>query len=154
MAFSVFVSYSTRDLQTANALKSHIEHVGASAFIAEYSLAPGSPLSPDILQAIKNCDLFLLLWSSNAKTSEWVPQEIGAAKASGKAIMPVVLHAGLSLPGFINDLKYLPLYKDTQTAVDWLRGHIFSKVEAKKQSDALVALGVSAAIIFILTRGK
>jgi hypothetical protein len=154
MAFAVFVSYSTRDLQTATTLKVHIEHVGATAYIAEYSLAPGSPLSPEILKAVTNCDLFLLLWSSNAQASEWVPQEIGAAKASGRSIMPIVLHPGLSLPGFINDLKYLPLYKDTQAAVDWLRRHIFKKVEKKKQGDALIALGVSAAIIFILSRSK
>ncbi len=145
MAYSVFISYSTRDLATATTLQQWIEYAGATAFLAQYSAVPGTPLSEEIIRAIKGCDLFLLLWSGNARASEWVPQEIGMAKGTLKPIMPVVLHDGLELPGFIKDLKYLDLYKDPQAAVEWLHSHVVGLIK-KRDSDRLVVLGVVGAI--------
>ena len=153
MAYSVFISYSTLDLATANALRDWIHSAGAEAFLAEYSVSPGRPLADVIVSAIKQCDLFLLLWSHNAQASEWVPQEIGIAKGAQKPIMPVVLHAGLQLPGFIKDLKYLPLYKDAQAAVQWLHAHVTERIK-KKEVESLVALGVVGAIVIALFSGK
>lgn len=153
MAYSVFVSYSTRDLGTANALKAWIAHAGAQAFLAEYSVVPSAPLAAEIIRAIKQCDLFLLLWSSNARGSEWVPQEIGLAKGADKPIKPVVLHEALELPGFIRDLKYLALHKDPQAAVRWLHDHVVGRIQ-KKEQDRWVALGVVGAIVLVLLGGK
>lgn len=149
MAYSVFISYSTRDLATANSLASWINHAGASAFIAEYAVAPGGPLSHDILSAIKGCDLFLLLWSDSARGSEWVPQEIGVAKGADKPVMPVVLHAGIELPGFIRDLKYLALYQNPQAAAEWLHAHVVQQIDAKNRS-AWGAMAVVGAIVLAL----
>ena len=164
MPYSVFVSYSTRDLETANALHAWIAHAGASVYIAEYSTVPGTPLSTEVLSAIKQCDLFLLLWSSNAQRSEWVPQEIGAATAASKSIMPVVLHAGIELPGFIRDLKYLALYQDPQAAAHWLHDHVLQRVtekvevtkKAQGEKDQWMMLGVAGAILlaFALSDGS
>src|SRR5260370_39536672 len=67
MGYSVFISYSTRDLPTANSLREWITYAGAQAFLAEYSVEPGRPLADDIIQAIRGRDLFLLLWSHNAR---------------------------------------------------------------------------------------
>lgn len=153
MAYSVFVSYSTRDLATATALRDWIVYAGAEAFLAEYSTTPGQPLSERILQAIKGCDLFLLLWSSSARGSDWVPQEIGVAKGASKPIMPVVLHHGLDLTGFVKDLKYLPLYKDPNAAAQWLSSHV-AALKKDKEVKGLLALGVAGAILFALSSGK
>ncbi len=153
MAYSVFISYSTRDLTVATNLQEWINYAGATAFLAEYSVIPGTSLAENIIRAIKGCDLFVLLWSHNARGSEWVPQEIGIAKGAGKPIMPVVLHDGLELPGFIKDLKYLALYKDPQAAVEWLHSHVAQRV--KNKTDGLVALGVVGAIMLaLLASGK
>src|SRR5690606_1008619 len=105
------------DLATASALRTWIQHAGAKAFIAEYSVSPSQSLASAIEAAIRRCDLFVLLWSGNAAQSSWVPQEIGIAKGLMKPILPIVLHAGASPPAFIGDLKYLPLYPDPNAAV-------------------------------------
>lgn len=154
MPYSVFVSYSTRDLARATQLRDLIARAGATPYVAEYSTRPGLALSAEILQAIKTCDLFLLLWSTDARHSDWVPQEIGVAKGTGRSIMPVVLHPGLSLPGFINDLKYLALYNNPSAALAWLQDHVFAQARKKEQTDALVLLGVGAAILFVLSQAK
>lgn len=149
MGYSVFVSYSTRDLATANSLASWINHAGAFAFIAEYAVEPGRPLGQDIIGAIKSCDLFLLLWSDSARGSEWVPQEIGVARAANKPVMPVVLHAGIELPGFIRDLKYLALYQNPQAAAEWLHSHVVQQIDAKNRN-AWGAVAVVGAIVLAL----
>jgi hypothetical protein len=153
MAFSVFISYSTRDLANASALSTWVASAGAQPYLAEYSVAAGQPLAANILAAIKNCDLFLLLWSQNARDSDWVPQEIGIARGAGKPIMPVVLQQGLALPGFISDLKYLAVYKDPTTAVQWLYQQVAARVK-QKDANALVAVGVVGAILLLLAAKK
>lgn len=153
MAFSVFISYSTSDLVSATALRSWITAAGAQAYLAEYTLLPGLPIAEEIATAIRNCDLFLLLWSLNARSSEWVPQEIGVAKGAGRAILPVVLQPGVALPGFIRDLKYLDLYTDPMTGVQWLHDHIAALVK-RKGDGALVAAGVIGALLLLLTTAE
>ena len=154
MPYRVFVSYSTRDLAIASHLRDLILGIGATAYVAEYSTKPGTVLSGEILQAIKVCDLFLLLWSTDARHSDWVPQEIGVAKGASKPIMPVVLHPGLALPGFIGDLKYLPLYENPSAALGWLEQHVFAQARKKEQSEAWLLLGVGAAILLALSQKK
>lgn len=149
MSYSVFISYSTRDLANATALHGWVVAAGASPFLAEYSVAPGQVLAADIISAIKGCYLFLLLWSADAKGSEWVPQEIGIARGAVKPIIPILLHQGLELPGFIKDLKYLALYKDQATSVQWLYDTLVARVKQKEQN-AKVVLGVAAAAVLLL----
>jgi hypothetical protein len=101
-------------------------------FIAEHSVAVCQPLSETISQAIAECDLFVLLWSTNAKASEWVPQEIGKAHSLHKTILPLVFEEGLELPGFINGLKYLPVFRDPQVAMAQVQGFIVNKFQEKQ----------------------
>lgn len=149
MAYDVFISYSTQDLGIATRLRDWITAAGAKPFLAEYSLVPGRPLGADILQAIQQCNLFLLLWSQNAARSEWVPQEIGAAKGANREIMPVVLQPNVRLPGFLKDLKYLDLSKNPDTAIGWLHGHMAERVSSHQVGTAL-GLGIAGAILFAL----
>jgi hypothetical protein len=73
---------------------------------------PSQVLNQQIELAIRNCDLFILLWSQDARASDYVPQEIGIAKGCNKVILPVVMEEGVSVPGFISDLKYLPAHRN------------------------------------------
>lgn len=152
MAFRVFVSYSTRDLALATHVKQLLESSGATVFVAEYSLLAGANLTPDILQAIKDCDLFILLWSDNAKASEWVPQEIGAAKVLGKPVIPVLLHPGANAPGFLQGLKYLPLHSNPERALAWLHQHVASKVQEKAQGQ--LWLGIAGVVLWVIAQSK
>jgi hypothetical protein len=107
MALKVFISYSTKDFLTVNFVQSLLASAPVEVFVAEYDVPSGTPLSPAIITAIKQCDLFILLWSVNSKESEWVPQEIGIASSDNKQIIPVVLQSGLSLPGLFGTLNIL-----------------------------------------------
>jgi len=154
MAYRVFVSYSTKDLRLVDIIKSLLERPGIEVFIAQYSITAGAQLMPEILSAIKRCDLFLLLWSPNAKQSEWVPQEIGVARGLDKPVIPIMLKKGVDAPGFLRDLKYLPLYSEPEQALKWLQKHAFCNAKAKSENDMLVALALTGGILWILSQSK
>lgn len=152
MTYKVFISYSTKDLPIVEHVRSLLQHSSIEVFVAEYSLAPGQSLPAEIITAIKNCNLFILLWSRNSKESEWVPQEIGIATSEKKPILPAVLHPDISLPCFIRELKYLPVYKNPEGALSWLRANVFERAQKKEQTDGLVWLGLGAAVIWLLSQ--
>ena len=152
MALKVFISYSTLDLPIVDFVQSMLGGTTIQVFVAQYSVTPGQPLSVPIVDAIKQCDLFLLLWSKNSKASDWVPQEIGIAKAANRKIMPVLLNSGLALPGFISDLKYLDVPKDPRAAFTWLRDNIFAQANEKQNQEAIAWLAIGGALLWLLSK--
>ena len=152
MAFRVFISYSTRDMALVNHVKHLLEDSSIEVFVAEYSVSPSSPLAQNIIDAIKDCHLFIVLWGENSRTSEWVQQEIGIATSGKKPILPVLLTPGIALPGFIRDLKYLPVYDRPEEALAWLRANVFARARKKQQEDTWAWVGIAAAVLFLATR--
>lgn len=152
MAYKVFISYSTKDFPLVEHVRNLLQNSSVEVFVAEYSVMPGELLTAEIINAIKNCNLFILLWSRNSKESEWVPQEIGIAASERKPILPAVLHSDISLPGFIRDLKYLPVYKNPEGALSWLRANVFEQAQKKEQTDGLVWLSLGAAVVWLFSQ--
>lgn len=154
MAFKVFISYSTRDLTRTKQVKQLLQAAGAQVFVAHYSVMPGVDLAKSIVAAIRDCDLFVLLWSHHARNSEWVPQEIGIAKGSDKSVIPVVLHASAVVPGFLRGLKYLPLFEDPKRNLAWLQKHVASQAVAKSKSEGVARFGIIGALLWLISQDK
>ena len=150
MALKVFFSYSTRDLRIVQFVQQMLAGTQVQVFVAEYDVAPGKALAPAVVGAIKECDVFVLLWTQNARTSDWVPQEIGIAKGHGKTIIPVVLQQGLPLPGFISDLKYLDVPKDPDFAFTWLRDNLIAQASEKQKREGMALLALAGAVLWVL----
>lgn len=149
MNFNIFISYSTKDIANVRQLEKLILNTGVELFVADHSLLPGEKISENIINAIEKCDLFILLWSKNAKTSEWVSQEIGHANAMDKFILPLVIGKNLALPGFIRDLKYLPIDENNEKCYEQVREVVLMQFQQKaKKSDQKFALMAIGAIIF------
>lgn len=157
--FKVFVSYSTHDLKNVAELQQSLTGTGVEVFVAEHSVLPSEPLTEAISSAIAACDLFVLLWSVNAKDSDWVSQEIGKAHSLNKQILPLVLTEGLTLPGFISGLKYIPVHQDSAAAIQKARAIVLERFNAKlalvakqKQSEALTMLGIGAFFLWAISQ--
>ena len=160
MSFKIFVSYSTKDLTQVELLKNQLVGTNIEVFIAEHSILASQELAPTISKAIMECDLFVVLWSNNAKNSDWVSQEIGRADTLNKTILPLVLDDDLNLPGFISRLKYIPVYKDENSSLSQARKIIVKAYESKKEqqkvaqvkkkkdSDTLVLMGIGAFLLW------
>jgi len=117
--YRIFVSYSFHDQATADrfwALR-RPPHVGV--YVAQRSLPFGGQIPNEIAEAIRQCDLFVLLWSGHAQGSEWVNHELGMARALGKSIIPVLLDPGCKPPDPIRDLKYMQYYENPDSWMGW-----------------------------------
>ena len=112
-------------------------------FAAEYSVRPSQALNDEIIRAIRACDLFVLLWSYDARTSDYVPQEIGIAVGCNKAILPVVTEDSVPVPGFITNLKYLPAHKNWDGSFQWLAQFVHDNATKLKNAKALGALAAT-----------
>lgn len=164
--YKIFVSYSTHDIEQVELLRQQLKGTPIEVFVAEHSVLPSQDIGATISQAIAECDLFVVLWSQNAQDSEWVSQEIGRASALNKTILPLVLTEGISLPGFINNLKYLPVYNDPEAALAKARELIvgsynqkdlmLAQQEEKKQKDkdreALALMGIGAFLLWAFSK--
>jgi hypothetical protein len=95
MMMSVFLSYSFDDkeklrkvldqLKEKGILSPHDKVVDTSA-----AFVPGSSLRGQLREAIESASKFVVVWSDEADTSDWVNYETGMAEALGKPILVVV----------------------------------------------------------------
>lgn len=150
MAYKVFISYSTKDIPNVNALRQFLQFPDVECFVSEYAVLPGAPLAPTIKAAILGCDLFVLLWSKNAQSSEWVSQEIGIAHGNQKPILPFVLEQALALRGFIKELRYVAAFQNPQQAMYSLRETVMKNSLVKQNQQALGALALGGLVLFAL----
>jgi hypothetical protein len=139
MSFSIFISYSTKNLDWVNKLRVALESLDVDVFIAETSIRGGERLEAKITTAIQTCDQVVVLWSEHAKGSEWVAPEIAAAKALAKPVIPFVLDAECVLPPFIRDLKYISICHGVEKAMEQLKEAVAS-AQAKKSRQEVGAL--------------
>ncbi len=152
MALRVFISYSTEDRSTVDFVASILAGASVELYVADYSLPAGAPLSEAIVAAIKNCDLFIVLWSVNSHSSHWVSQEIGIARGENKQIIPVVLNSNLKPPAFIANLKYLDVPRNPEAAFTWLRDNVIARATEKQKKETLAWFAVGSAILWILSQ--
>ena len=151
--FNVFFSYSTKDLEVVSPIRDSVQAMGSPVFLAEYSVKPGQSLPERIDRAIRSCDVFVLFWSQNAKDSAWVPQEIGLAHGAKRRIVPVKMHQGIDLPGFIQNRRYEKLYEDPARATYRIKKRIAEIGNAKQANEGLVGVALFLAMLGALGRG-
>jgi hypothetical protein len=155
MAYIVFVSYSTKDIPDVNAVRNFLNLPDVQCFVSEFAVQAVAPLTPTIETAIRGCDLFVVLWSRNAASSAWVPQEIGIAHGCKKPILPFVLEKEFPTGGFIKDLRYVAAYENPQQAMYTLSETVLNNSLLKKnQQNILGAIAIGGLILLLLKGSK
>jgi hypothetical protein len=84
----VFISYSSRNRRIAEAIKSHLEGLDVTCWMAPESIMPGEQWAQAISRAIPQSRLMVLLWSVESMQSEQVINELTLADRSGVMILP------------------------------------------------------------------
>lgn len=87
----IFISYSSRDRDTANAVQASLEAVGATVFIDYARLKAGQPFPDQLRDEIRRCDALLLLVSPRSIESQWVQAEVRLAHGEQKQIVPLII---------------------------------------------------------------
>jgi uncharacterized protein YjbI with pentapeptide repeats len=100
-----FLSYSRKDVAYASIFAEGLSSNEIELFVDVTSLEPGDDWNSTIKEAIRNADLFFLLWSRNAHESKWVLGECEEACAQWQStrglkplIRPMVLQEGVPKP--------------------------------------------------------
>ncbi len=102
---TVFMSYSSKDYETAIDLKQRLEAVGFTVWLDTNKLEAGARWKTEILDAIRTCSAMVVIATPQSAGSHWVQREISYAMEFGKPVYP------LHLKGDI-----WPLFKDTHCA--------------------------------------
>ncbi len=144
MTYNIFISYSSKDLEEANKIKTLIDQIpDARSFLAETNLLVGS-LSQNIISAIQRCDIFVVLYSKNSHNSSYVQQEIGAARMSNKLILPIVLDPETKPDAMIKEIGYLAFYDSTKRHEEMkkLYDHILNGARQKANNQTVLGLAL------------
>jgi hypothetical protein len=102
----VFISHSHSDRDTASQLEIVLSDHGAQPYLDEQQIEPGDPLPDRLTDGIKQCDVFLLIWSYKASQSEWVDKEWNMAYEQRKKIIPYVIDR-TPLPPVLENLVWV-----------------------------------------------
>ncbi len=88
MAYDVFISYSSRDKATADAVCHAIEADGVRCWIAPRDLLPGRTWKQSIVPAIREARMMVLIFSDEANSSPQVRREVDIAFEADVPILP------------------------------------------------------------------
>ena len=88
MKYDVFISYSSKNASTAQAICHELEDNGIRCWMAPRDIPVGSKYATVITQAIKECKAVVLVFSEQSAISPWVESEINIAFSNRKPIIP------------------------------------------------------------------
>ena len=88
----IFLSYTTADKVQAHKLRGLLsQRPGLRIFTAD-TLSAGEDWVPKLRDELSQCDIFMVLLSPDSVDSDWILQELGAAWALNKPVIPIVTH--------------------------------------------------------------
>ncbi|KKM69572.1 hypothetical protein LCGC14_1449460 [marine sediment metagenome] len=144
----VFISHSTKDFKLVDVLGRYLEACAIKVYIAERDIQPGKPLSQKIEQNIEKSDYFLVVYTENGKSSEYVQQEIGLWKGRRHNINLVpFVEKGLDPGAFLCGLEYIE-FDPFNLNLGFVKVKNFIEMKRKKERNQLY-LGVGVGIGFI-----
>jgi TIR domain len=83
MPSMVFISHSSKDRATADAICAHLESAGIKCWIAPRDIEPGATWTKGIMQGLEACRVLILVFSEHANDSDHVEREVAKAFSSG-----------------------------------------------------------------------
>lgn len=107
---NVFISHSSKDSVTANAVCDALEQEGISCWIAPRDITGGTNYGAEIVKGIRECSILLLIFSGNSNASQAVFREVQMAFDEKKTIIPLRIHdvaVSDDLSFFLSGLQWL-----------------------------------------------
>jgi hypothetical protein len=89
MAHDVFISYSSKDKPTADAVCATLESRGIRCWIAPRDVVPGEEYAAALVNALRESRLMVLVFSSGANESKHVLREVERAVSMGLPVVPL-----------------------------------------------------------------
>ena len=106
----IFISYSTKNKDMADAVVSELEANGLSCWYAPRNIMPGEEWVTAITKALEGCKVFLLIFTADSNESRQVMNEVAMAFNLDKSIVPFR----------VDDVKMTSEFEYYLTRVHWL----------------------------------
>jgi hypothetical protein len=119
----VFVSYQTNDRVHAGRVKTLLEHMGVSSFLAHEDIEVSEEWRKKMLKELEKIDIFIALLSERYFRSPWCSQELGIAAFRNVTIIPLSLD-GTTPVGFGSHIQSRRLRGAKIENVDLIAGMI------------------------------
>lgn len=135
----VFISYSSKDADAANAVRMVLQQNGIDCWMAPESIVMGDDYSSAIPKAIEVCDLFLLILSANSQCSKWVPKELDSAISHNKPIIPFQIDSESLTTSFnfmLSNIQRIEAFYDLETSYAKLLAHIKIELDSHDQHNS------------------
>ncbi len=140
MQHDVFISYSSRDREIANAVCATIEAWEMRCWIAPRDVVPGTHYGEALAEAIRTSQIMVLVFSASSNESPQVTREVERAVSANIAIIPFRIEAvrpAGSLEYFLSSPHWLdamtpPLEKHLQTLARSVRVLLSRAAEGRK----------------------
>ncbi len=87
----IFISYTTADKNAAESLVAYLEGMGYTCFIAPRDIDSGKAYASNLVTAISNCKLVVLIASSAINASEHCLNEVDVVTERKKPILPIFI---------------------------------------------------------------
>ena len=98
--FHLYIAHSQGDFLLADRVHRILTHMGLRAYMYEHFPHPGKPAGAAVLEAMRDSAQVAVLLTEVGAGSAWVHQELGAAIALGKPLIPIVDAGSPQAPGF------------------------------------------------------
>ena len=127
----VFISYHIQDKEVAREIALFLTAENINVWFDEWEISAGDSIVEQINAGLLGCTHFLILWSRNASTSNWVRRELHstlnqAIKDRIPRVIPIILD-DTPLPKLIADIRYIRYSggteKDRNNIVNSVTGH-------------------------------
>jgi predicted ATPase len=141
MPSMVFISHSSKDRATADAICAHLESAGIHCWIAPRDIEPGATWTKGIMQGLDACRVLILVFSEHANDSDHVEREVAKAFSSGLAVIPFRIKDVLpsqSLSYFLDTIHWLdatvpPLQKHLGTLSELVKKLLIDETTRKQR---------------------
>jgi hypothetical protein len=157
MAHDVFISYSSQDKLTADAVCAVLEARGIRCWIAPRDIPFGADWTETIVNSLESCRIMVLIFSQHANESKQIKREVNLAVDSGVTVIPlrvedIMPSKSLKFSITINhwlDAFPPPLENHLDVLARSIRGHlaasaIIEEPPREEQPKAAVPLGSTA----------
>ena len=138
----VFISYSTKDADSANLVHSYLEGNGVACWIASRNIEGGQSFAVQIVDAIEDCAVFVMITSENSNDSDHVSNELSLAFSGKKKIIPFRLQdvqLSKSNTYFLQQAQWIDAYQNMNEALKHLLVAVRSVIPAEIKEVPIVA---------------
>lgn len=139
----VFISYSTEDSNIANAICHVVEENSIKCWMAPRDITGGRNYASEIVKAIKDVKIVLVIVSEKSSKSQHVLNEINIAVENSKIILPFKIDASSVKDEFsyyLNKTHWIDAFPEPQSLFSILVKNISVLLEKKISEDTLIGL--------------